>query len=389
MLARFRIENAPSLKYAEARGALRSSRKSLRGRGQARALRRRLRQMRRHVCKVSRGATAEAVEYHVRCGELRRPMILTEQEIIMRRPATSAATSVAGRPPRSCDIASLASRLATRKMMKKAGRSASLLLRSAADMYGAAARRLHDETKAAKMRLCKLEAAAIEALQLKLYSRAADAFEAVATEVVQDNLTAANATRLFFKSALCSLVGGEHDLMRGKVEIFAKRDPVFGASPEKLFLVDANRCATAEGLPDYDTFADAAYNFCTVRSLDAWDLSMLKVLNDDMRVKYDAYWSRVKRRAAREKRRAQKRKEEEERQARMKRDEARWQEEGQGGREEGQGGRVPLACRLCASAASAASRAIEQTLSVADPSAGARRASRCRRVIGRTLFGIV
>ena len=140
------------------------------------------------------------------------------------------------------------------------------------------------------------------------------------TEVVQDNLTAANATRLFFKSALCSLVGGEHDLMRGKVEIFAKRDPVFGASPEKLFLVDANRCATAEGLPDYDTFADAAYNFCTVRSLDAWDLSMLKVLNDDMRVKYDAYWSRVKRRAAREKRRAQKRKEEEERQARMKRD---------------------------------------------------------------------
>ena len=102
-----------------------------------------------------------------------------------------------------------------------------------------------DETKAAKMRLCKLEAAAIEALQLKLYSRAADAFEAVATEVVQDNLTAANATRLFFKSALCSLVGGEHDLMRGKVEIFAKRDPVFGASPEKLFLVDANRCATA------------------------------------------------------------------------------------------------------------------------------------------------
>ena len=171
------------------------------------------------------------------------------------------------------------------------------------------------------MRLCKLEAAAIEALQLKLYSRAADAFEAVATEVVQDNLTAANATRLFFKSALCSLVGGEHDLMRGKVEIFAKRDPVFGASPEKLFLVDANRCATAEGLPDYDTFADAAYNFCTVRSLDAWDLSMLKVLNDDMRVKYDAYWSRVKRRAAREKRRAQKRKEEEERQARMKRDE--------------------------------------------------------------------
>jgi hypothetical protein len=215
-------------------------------------------------------------------------------------------------------------------------------------------------------------------------------------------LTAANATRLFFKSALCSLVGGEHDLMRGKVEIFAKRDPVFGASPEKLFLVDANRCATAEGLPDYDTFADAAYNFCTVRSLDAWDLSMLKVLNDDMRVKYDAYWSRVKRRAAREKRRAQKRKEEEERQARMKRDEARAQRPSHllgrratpssgrrvdgvtgrintGAQEEGQGGRVPLACCFFAYDCVGGVSRHRADASVSSPRR--RRRSRCRRVI--------
>ena len=63
--------------------------------------------------------------------------------------------------------------------------------------------------------------------------------------------------------------------------------------------MDANRRATAEGLPDYDTFADAAYNFCTVRSLDAWDLSMLKVLNDDMRVKSRRHaHGRASRRAA-------------------------------------------------------------------------------------------
>ena len=58
-------------------------------------------------------------------------------------------------------------------------------------------------------------------------------------------------------------------------------------------------CDGRRGCPTTTRSPDAAYNFCTVRSLDAWDLSMLKVLNDDMRVKYDAYWSRVKRRAAR------------------------------------------------------------------------------------------
>ena len=81
---------------------------------------------------------------------------------------------------------------------------------------------------------------------------------------------------------------------------------MFGASPVALFLVDANRCATAEGLPDYDTFADAALQPCTVRSLDAWDLSMLKVLNDDMRVKYDgSLRSRVYARGSREAPRAE------------------------------------------------------------------------------------
>ena len=88
--------------------------------------------------RLSRGATAEAVEYHV-CGELSEATTPTEQEIIMRRPATSAATLVAGPLPRSCDIAWLVSRLATRRTTKRAGRSASYSLRSAADMYGAAA----------------------------------------------------------------------------------------------------------------------------------------------------------------------------------------------------------------------------------------------------------
>jgi hypothetical protein len=324
LLARFRIENAPSLKYAEARERYDRAARAYAAAGKPERCADAYGKCADMSARLSRGATAEAVEYHVRCGELSEA-----------NDPDRARDHYAEACDQCCDLGSWATAAELRhRVARLAARDAQddeegwservLLLRSAADMYGAAARRLHDETKAAKMRLCKLEAAAIEALQLKLYSRAADAFEAVATEVVQDNLTAANATRLFFKSALCSLVGGEHDLMRGKVEIFAKRDPVFGASPEKLFLVDANRCATAEGLPDYDTFADAAYNFCTVRSLDAWDLSMLKVLNDDMRVKYDAYWSRVKRRAAREKRRAQKRKEEEERQARMKRDEARF-----------------------------------------------------------------
>ena len=150
-------------------------------------------------------------------------------------------------------------------------------------MYGAAARRLHDETKAAKMRLCKLEAAAIEALQLKLYSRAADAFEAVATDVVQDNLTAANATRLL---QVRSVRRWRTRLMQGKVEIFAKRDPV-GASPEKLFW----SMLTGAQPPGCRTRHATRPRITVV--VGAVDLSMLKVLNGG--VKYGACWSRVER----------------------------------------------------------------------------------------------
>ena len=323
ILASFCIENAPGLKYAEARERYDRAARAYAAAGKPERCADAYGKCADMSARLSRGATPEAVEYHVRCGELSEA-----------NDPDRARDHYAEACDQCCDLGSWATAAELRhRVSRLSARDANddeegwtervLLLRSAADMYGAASRRLHDETKAAKMRLCKLEAASIEALQLKLYSRAADAFEAVATEVVQDNLTAANATRLFFKSALCSLVGSEHDLMRGKVEIFAGRFPEFGASPERLFLLDANTFATAEGLPDYDRFADAAYDFCTVRSLDAWDLSMLKILNDAMRIKYDAYWAQVHRRAAREKRRAKKRKEDEERQLRIQRDEAR------------------------------------------------------------------
>ena len=110
--------------------------------------------------------------------------------------------------------------------------------------------------------------------------------------------------------------------MRGKVEIFAKK--ILCSARVGLFLVDANRCATAEGLPDYHAPADVR-NFCTVRSLDAWDLSMLKVLNDDMRgVPCRTGRASNAARRARSAGRAEAQGEEE-RQARMKRDEARAQ----------------------------------------------------------------
>ena len=104
-----------------------------------------------------------------------------------------------------------------------------------------------------------------------------------------------------------------HDLMAGKSRSSRKEHgAVFGASPEKLFLVDANRCATAEGLPGLRHVRRRGLQLLHRAFIGgAWDLSMLKVLNDDMRVKYDAYWSRVKRPALGALCRAQKRKEEE------------------------------------------------------------------------------
>lgn len=187
-------------------------------------------------------------------------------------------------------------------------------------MYGAAASRLNDETKHFKRWQCTLEAAELEALVLKRYSKAAEVFEAVATEVVADNLRAANATRLFFKSALCSLVAGEHDFMRGKLDIFSDRFLEFGSSPEKQFLSDVNAYFLAEPLAEYDHFCDAAYNFCTVRQLDVWDLKMLKILDDIMKEQYEDHYASEERKRLRHIKREKKQAQEKERARRIARD---------------------------------------------------------------------
>jgi len=324
VLKRFRIDNAPGLKYVEAREYYDRAARAYAAAGQPERCADAYRKCADMSARLCRGANLEAVSYHVRCGEL-----LEEND------PSEACEHYADACDQCCDLGAWATAAELRHRIARLtdytdddeGREEKIvLLRSAADMYGAAAVRLHDETKHALRRRCQLEAASVEALGLRRYARAADAFEAVATEEMQDNATAANATRLFFKAALCSLIGGEHDLMRGKVEIFADRFPEFGASPERLFLLDANRYVTADP-PDYDRFADAAYNFCTVRNLDAWDLRMLQVINDDMREAYERMLVEQERRAAKEIRRAKREKEEKERALRIKRDEARRQKD--------------------------------------------------------------
>ena len=88
-------------------------------------------------------------------------------------------------------------------------------------------------------------------------------------------------------------------------------------------VLHANECVTKEPLPDYDRFVDAAYNFCTVRHLEAWDLKMLDVINGDMRLQYEERLKELERQKEKAVRRARREKEEKERQARIKRDEDR------------------------------------------------------------------
>mmetsp|Transcript_25403 Transcript_25403/g.76299 ORF Transcript_25403/g.76299 Transcript_25403/m.76299 type:complete len:355 (-) Transcript_25403:52-1116(-) len=321
VLKRFRIDNAPGIKYVEAREYFDRAARAYAAAGKPDLCADAYNKCADMSSRLSRGATLDTVTYHVRCGEL-----LEENDPADAREHYSEACDAC------CDLGAWATAAELRRRVAglfeytndvAGAEDRVLMLRSAADLYGAAARRLDDESKLIRRRACLVEAAQVEALALQRYAKAADVFEAVATEVMQDNLTAANATRLFFRSALCSLVGGEHDLVRGKVEIFAERFLEFGASPERLFLLDLNGYVTAKPLADYDAFVDACYNFCTVRSLDSWDLKMLKVMNDYLRDLHEAHQQELERQRLKEIRRARKAEEEKNRQIRIKRDEER------------------------------------------------------------------
>lgn len=321
VLKRFRVDNAPGMKYIEAREYYDRAARAFAAAGKPEYCADAFDKCADMSARLSRGATLEAVYFHVRCGEL-----LEEND------PTEACEHYADACDGCCDLgewgtaAELRYRIAhlTEYADDAVGQDERVLaLRGAADMYGAAAQRLNDETKHCRRRECTLEAARIEALELERYDKAADVFEKVATECLQDNLLQANATRLFFKSALCSLVAGENDLVRGKLEIFGDRFLEFGASPERQFLLDVNACIQREELGDYDGFCDACYNFNTVRELDVWDLKMLKVLDDRMKDEYETHLYEEERRRARRARKEKKALEEKERQKRIARDEER------------------------------------------------------------------
>ncbi|KAJ1456024.1 soluble NSF attachment protein [Pelagophyceae sp. CCMP2097] len=161
---------------------------------------------------------------------------------------------------------------------------------TAADLFGAAVQRGRDESKRNAQRACLLQAAELDSLANEpKYVRSAEAFEAIATEVLRDNMTAYNAVRLFFKSALCFLVAADHDVMRGKLKMFAVKSIEFALSPERTFLLDVNACVLREPLPDHDDFVDRCYHLASVRKLDAWELSMLGIVNQRMADKVDAH----------------------------------------------------------------------------------------------------
>lgn len=202
--------------------------------------------------------------------------------------------------------------------------------RVAADLYGAAVSRSYDERKRAPQHRCLLKAALMDALHPTEphYDRAAETIEAIAMENMKDNMTAPNAVRLFFKVALCFLVAQDHEIMRGKLEIFSSRHVDFALSPERLFLLDIEKCIVAAETaepghntgPYHDDFMDRCYNLAQVRKLDAWELRMLQIFNDRMVVVIDAHDEVLAARRADQEAAKIHKKEERERQARIRRD---------------------------------------------------------------------
>ena len=157
--------------------------------------------------------------------------------------------------------------------------------RTAADLYGCAAARGLDPLKRSAQRrhvVAAAELAALRPLEARAVQQSAETLEALAYEVMRDNLTAGNATRLLFKAGLCYLAGRDPDLVLGKVQIFAKKNVDFAIAPERDFLLDVNDCLAAEPRPDRDGFVDCVYHLASVRNLDAWDLEMLGDLHEEI-----------------------------------------------------------------------------------------------------------
>jgi len=246
--------------------------------------------------------------------------------------------------------------------------------RAAADLLSAAVRR--DHPRLASLRdECLETAAKHDALARKQYALAAHVFEDLALECCRANLTSLNATRQFFRSALCLLADRAFDVARAKISLFGSHDGHFQAAPERLFLLDVLDCVVTRqpttdedddrpssprleekkkdkqarrertdifageesssseessedeligtlerDVPDRDAFVDRAYDLAAVRDLDSFELALLKRIHQLILDKL----AKHQRRLDRDQRRADKRRhelrQEHLRQLRIKRD---------------------------------------------------------------------
>ena len=109
LLARFRIENAPSLKYAEARERYDRAARAYAAAGKPERCADAYGKCADMSARLSRGATAEAVEYHVRCGELSEANDPDRARDHYAEACDQCCDLGPGPLPRSCDIASFVS----------------------------------------------------------------------------------------------------------------------------------------------------------------------------------------------------------------------------------------------------------------------------------------
>mmetsp|Transcript_8918 Transcript_8918/g.12397 ORF Transcript_8918/g.12397 Transcript_8918/m.12397 type:complete len:430 (+) Transcript_8918:260-1549(+) len=250
---------------------------------------------------------------------------------------------------------------------------------AAADLFGAALDSLGDNKKIGLRDYC-LEHAAIDlAITHLRYNRAAQLFELLARRALDTNLTQANATQYYFRAALCFLANDNMFFTRGKLHLFALSYTPFTVAPERIFIDDILDCFLQDkddaeialdsdsssddetvqtnaadnstllsspknsgnnydrttqkanfknesrpqkyrDVPNLDNFIDHTYDLCTVRELNAFELTLLKRIHQLVLKRIANHQRRLERRRIREEKRKQKEENERQRRLRLQRD---------------------------------------------------------------------
>eukprot|EP00013_Stygamoeba_regulata_P023777 CAMPEP_0177649518 /NCGR_PEP_ID=MMETSP0447-20121125/11438_1 /TAXON_ID=0 /ORGANISM="Stygamoeba regulata, Strain BSH-02190019" /LENGTH=286 /DNA_ID=CAMNT_0019152299 /DNA_START=59 /DNA_END=919 /DNA_ORIENTATION=- len=150
------------------------------------------------------------------------------------------------------------------------------MMEDAANAYQTAADYFEGEGSVSSANTCLLKVADLSA-GLENYDKAAELFEAVASNSLGNRLLQYSVPEYFMKASLCTLASGDVVKARRNLERYQSLDPNFARGRECRFLLDVLQAL--EQL-DLDAFMKALVEYDSVSRVDNWKSSLLlKVKN--------------------------------------------------------------------------------------------------------------